>query len=323
MINTMRAITFNNSLEYTIRYPVPIRNKNEALIRVRLAGICNTDIEITKGYMGFKGVPGHEFTGIVEACDTDHLCGKRVVGEINIGCGTCNYCLNKLKNHCPDRKVLGILNKDGVFAEYVTLPVENLHVIPDDISDEEAIFVEPLAAAFEILRQTDIGKNDRVCVLGDGKLGLLVAQALSATECDLVVVGHHSEKLSLVGELGIKTGVSRFFRDRGFDIVVDCTGSRSGIEKALHMVKPRGKILLKTTVARKSAIDLSQVVINELSIIGSRCGPFADAIEAIRSKSIDLMPLISERFSIEDGLKAFQHASKKDVLKVILEICRN
>ncbi len=270
--------------------------------------------------MGFHGVLGHEFVGIVEKCDKKKLRGKRVVGEINIGCGICFYCKNQMHNHCPDRSVLGILNKDGVFAEYITLPLRNLHQIPDSVSDEEAVFVEPLAAAFEILQQVNIESSDKVCVLGDGKLGILIAQVLSTTNCNLFAVGNHREKLSILEELGIKTKLSLSLKEEKFDIVVDCTGSRSGIETALNIVKPRGKIIIKTTIAKRDQIDLNHVVINELVLIGSRCGPFPVAIKAIETKSVDLFPLISSSYSLGEGIKAFQYASRRDVLKVILKI---
>jgi threonine dehydrogenase-like Zn-dependent dehydrogenase len=315
----MRALVFNNELQYCTDYPVPQPGKNEALIRVTYAGICNTDIEIIKGYMGFKGVPGHEFVGIVEKSGKKNLMGQRVVGEINLGCEKCLYCRNQMQNHCPGRSVLGILNKDGVFAEYITLPVKNLHTIPDYISDEEAVFVEPLAAAYEIIDQVNISSSDKICVLGDGKLGILVAQVLAKTGSNLVAVGNHREKLSILDEMGIKTKPCSNFEESGFDIVVDCTGSRSGIKTALQIVKPRGKIVLKTTIAKRGQIDLNQIVINETSLIGSRCGPFPTAIRAIRSREIDLFPLISNVFTLEEGIKAFQYASQRNALKVILK----
>ena len=268
--------------------------------------------------MGFHGVPGHEFVGIVEQCDLKNMIGKRVVGEINLGCGVCSYCTNGMKNHCPGRSVLGILHKDGVFADYITLPVDNLHTIPNSISDDEAVFVEPLAAAFEIIEQVDIAPSDRVCVLGDGKLGLLVGQALSSTDCELLVVGHHSEKLSILDEQGIKTKLSKSFREKGYDVVVDCTGSRSGIETAMNIVRPKGKILLKTTVSKPAPFNVNRIVIDEVSVIGSRCGPFKPAIQAIKSKTVDLYSLISDTVPLNDGIKAFQYASRKGVLKVIL-----
>jgi threonine dehydrogenase-like Zn-dependent dehydrogenase len=316
----MRALFFDGKLEFLTDYPAPERKKDEALVRVTRAGICNTDLEITKGYMGFHGIPGHEFVGVVTECDKKRIIGKRVVGEINQGCGSCEYCRRRMQNHCPNRSVLGIVNKDGAFAEYLTLPVTNLHIVPDSVSDDEAVFAEPLAAAFEILEQVDIGPRNWVCVLGDGKLGLLVAQALSMTGCRLVLVGHHRENLSMMEEIGIQTRLSFSFDESGFDIVVDCTGSRSGIETAMNIARPGGKVVLKTTVARKSSLDLNHVVINELSLIGSRCGPFKPALDAIKSRSVDLYPLISDMFPIDEGEKAFQVASQKGVLKVILRI---
>ena len=316
----MRALVFDRELKYTTDYPIPQPASNEALIRITYAGICNTDIEITGGYMGFKGIPGHEFVGIVEKCGRKNLIGKRVAGEINTGCGHCLYCRNKMQNHCPSRSVLGILNRDGVFAEYTILPVKNLHMIPDSISNEEAVFVEPLAAAYEILEQIDISSSDKVCVLGDGKLGLLVAQVIETTGSNLVAAGKHPEKLSILDKAGIKTRLSSDFKEREFDIVIDCTGSPSGMETALRIVKPRGKIVLKTTIAKTSRIDLNQIVINEINLIGSRCGPFPAAIKAIGSGEIDLYPLISKVFSLKEGIKAFQYASKKNALKVILKV---
>ena len=316
----MRALIFNGNLEYKTDYPLPKPGKSEALIRVTHAGICNTDIEITKGYMGFNGILGHEFVGVVEECGKKYLVGKRVTGDINIGCGTCPFCRNRMQNHCPNRSVLGILKRDGVFAEYTTLPVKNIHRIPDSVSDEEAVFIEPLAAAFEILEQVNVLSSDRVCVLGDGKMGLLVGQVLSATGCDLTVVGKHREKLSILEEIDIKTGLVFNFKGKEFDVVVDCTGSQAGMERALGIVKPRGKIIIKTTVAKRGYLDLNRVVVNEISLIGSRCGPFSPAIDAIGSRKIDLYSLISDKFDLKDGLTAFQNAKRKDALKIILKM---
>ncbi|MBI5057342.1 MAG: alcohol dehydrogenase catalytic domain-containing protein [Nitrospirae bacterium] len=341
----MRALVFNNGLHYRKDHPVPKLEQGDALIRVKLAGICNTDLEITKGYMGFQGVLGHEFVGVVEKCDEKGFIGRRVTGEINIGCGTCPNCQNHMQNHCPNRSVLGILNKEGAFAEFLTLPAGNLHVIPDSISDEEAVFVEPLAAAFEILQQVKILPTDKVCVLGDGKLGLLAGQVLSTTGCNLVVAGRHREKLKILEAIGIRTilqspphpnplppgergpknsppltGGDEGEGENEFDYVVDCTGSSSGIDAALGIVKSRGKIILKTTVAERAAVNLNQIVIGEISVIGSRCGPFPPAIEAIHERKVKLSPLVSNTFSLKDGVKAFEYAARKGVLKVLLKI---
>jgi len=316
----MRAIVFDDRLEFRTDYPVPQRKENEALIRVTHSGICNTDLEITKGYMKFRGILGHEFVGVIEQCDQKNAIGNRVVGEINIGCGVCSFCRNNNSSHCSHRSVLGIKDKDGVFADYIILPLANLHTVPDHISDEEAVFTEPLAAAFEIFEQVNIKSSDRVCVLGDGKLGLLVSQALAASNCDLTVIGHYEEKLAILGKLGIKTSLSFSYEEHEFDIVVECTGSRSGIDTALNIVRPKGKIILKTTVAEKDSFNLNRIVINEISLIGSRCGPFKPAIQAIKSGAIDLLPLISKIYSLDDGLKALKYASEKGVIKVILKM---
>jgi threonine dehydrogenase-like Zn-dependent dehydrogenase len=330
----LKALVFDNKLEYITDYPTPDPGKDEALIRVTRAGICNTDIEIIKGYMNFHGIPGHEFAGVVEKCEDRNMIGKRVVGEINIGCNTCSYCKNNMQNHCPDRTILGILEKNGAFAEYITLPVSNLHLIPDSITDDEAVFVEPLAAAFEILRQVDLASTDRVCVLGDGKLGLLAGQVLASTGCDLVVAGKHKEKLSILEEMGIKTEIvstdvvgvihelplPKAADKNQFDIVIDCTGSSSGIKNALDIVRPGGKIVLKTTVAETVPLDINRFVIREISLIGSRCGPFLPAINAIENKTVHLSNLVSAKFSLEEGVKAFEFASRRGVLKVIVEL---
>jgi threonine dehydrogenase-like Zn-dependent dehydrogenase len=316
----MRALVFNKNLTYTDDYPAPVPVKGEALIRVTHAGICNTDLEITRGYMGFQGIPGHEFAGIVEKTDSKSLIGTRVVGEINISCGSCPECLKNLGNHCRKRSVLGILNKDGIFAEYATLPVNNLHKLPVEVSDEEAVFVEPLAAAFEILEQVSINASHKVCVLGDGKMGILVAQVLSTTGCNLLVSGHHREKLSILDEMDIKTVRKEQLPGARFDIVVDCTGSRTGIETALNIVRPGGTVVVKTTVAKKGHVDLNKVVVNEITLIGSRCGPFPAAIKAIKAGSVDLSPLISRTFPLDEGVRAFQYASDKNSLKVVIDI---
>ena len=314
----MRALVFEKNLNFRSDYPIPQPKHKEALIRIAQAGICNTDLEITKGYMDFQGVPGHEFVGIVEKCEEKSWEGKRVAGEINIGCGACPFCLKGMENHCPNRSVLGILKKDGAFSEYVTLPLRNLHLIPDSISNEEAVFVEPLAAAFEILQQVKLKEEDKVCVFGDGKLGLLVGQVLSLTGCDLTVIGRHQEKLSILDKRGIKTSLKKDVKD-SFDVVVDCAGSPSGLKDALKATIPNGKIVLKTTLAQRESIDFNNVIIDEISLIGSRCGPFAPAIKALQNKTVDVRPLINGSYPIEDGVAAFNKASQKGILKIILK----
>lgn len=316
----MKALVYKDKLELIRDHPRPQPESDEVLIRVTHAGICNTDLEIIKGYMGFSGVPGHEFVGRVEESNDRNLIDKRVVGEINLSCGTCSYCLKNMQNHCPVRSVLGIHNKDGVFAEYVTLPVKNIHTVPDSILDEEAVFIEPLAAAFEITEQVDIKQNDSVCVLGDGKLGLLIGQVMSLSGCNLTVVGKHDEKLSILGALGIDTSIVTKFDKKGFDIVIDSTGSPDGIQSSLDIVRPMGKVILKTTIADECRLNINSLVVNEITLVGSRCGPFDKAIEALDSKTINVSPLVSNIFSLDDGIEAFKYASKRDVMKVILKI---
>jgi len=316
----MRALVFNKELIYRDDYPKPEPMNGEALIRVTHAGICNTDLEIMKGYMNFTGIPGHEFVGVVESSVSEELNGRRVTGEINLACGDCHYCRNNMRNHCTERSVLGIYNKDGVFAEFITLPVSNLHFIPDSVSDQEAVFTEPLAAAYEILEQVNITSDDSVCIIGDGKLGLLVGQVLSLTGCRLILLGKHENKLTVIKSKGIRTGYAKNIKEREFDIVIDCSGSQTGTDTALNIVKPGGKIILKTTLAEKRSVDLNSVVIHELTLTGSRCGPFLPAIKAIEDGKVDVTCLVSGLFSLEDGVKAFNYASRKDVLKVIIKV---
>jgi threonine dehydrogenase-like Zn-dependent dehydrogenase len=318
----MKALVFKRGkLFLNKNYPRPHPGQNEALIRISVAGICNTDLEIKNGYMGFQGIPGHEFVGRVEKCRDKALEGKRVVGEINIGCGRCRYCKNHLQGHCRNRTVLGILKKDGAFAEYITLPVSNLHVFPHSVSDYEAVFVEPLAAAFEITKQLSIKPYNTVCVLGDGKMGLLVAQVLSMTGCKLVSVGKHEEKLSILKRRGIKTKILRSVsEDRKFDVVIDCTGSVKGIEIASTIVKPRGTIVMKTTTSQERKIDMNYIVINEVTLVGSRCGPFLPAIRALSSRAVDVFPLVKKVYQLEEGIEAFRLAEQKGILKVLLQV---
>ncbi|MEK7242032.1 MAG: alcohol dehydrogenase catalytic domain-containing protein, partial [Planctomycetota bacterium] len=255
----MRALFFQKKLKYRKDYPIPQRAGGEALIRVLQAGICNTDIEIVRGYMPFQGVLGHEFVGVVEGAEDKTWVGKRVVGEINCPCRECEYCRQGLGNHCPNRKVLGILGKDGAFADYVTLPVANLHELPTSISNLQAVFVEPIASAFRILEQVNIGPKDKVAVLGDGKLGLLVAQVMAGTGCELTAIGWHPEKLEILAKKKIKTRLVHEGPHQKFDLCVDCTGSPKGLELALDLVRPMGKIVLKSTFAGGERLNLSQL----------------------------------------------------------------
>lgn len=316
----MLALVFDGGLRLETGRARPHPAGGEALIRVRKAGICNTDIEIMRGYKGYSGVLGHEFVGdVVEAGERSWI-GQRVCGEINIGCGSCLLCLQGERSHCAERRVLGILAHDGAFAEYLTLPLANLHPVPPQVTDDEAVFVEPLAAAFEILEQVAIRCTDRVVVLGDGKLGNLCAQVLALTGSSLLVIGKYASKLRILQSLGIATATPEQPLPWPPDIVVEATGSTQGLERALDAVRPRGTVIMKSTVAGKSSLDLSPVAVDELRIVGSRCGPFSRAISALVHREVQVDPLISARMPLEEGVRALQCAQEPGVLKVMLDI---
>ncbi len=317
----MRALVFDERLTFRSDYPLPVPAEGEALVRVAFAGVCATDLEIMKGYMGFSGVPGHEFTGIVEEASDGALLGKRVTGSINIGCGACGYCSSGLENHCPDRKVLGILGKDGAFAEYLTLPEQNLSVLPAEIPLEEGVFAEPLAAAYEIIEQVGPGPGTRAAVLGDGRLGLLCALVLKEAGCGVTLLGRHEERLSEMEKKGIETRVGTQGLGREFGLTVECTGSAGGLGEAISITRPRGTVVLKTTVAERPCADeLNRIVIDEITLIGSRCGPFGPAVNALAEGRIDVRPFISARYPLEDGLRAVAEAARPGVLKVIIDM---
>ncbi|MHC4713923.1 MAG: MDR/zinc-dependent alcohol dehydrogenase-like family protein [Planctomycetota bacterium] len=314
----MKALVFENGeLSFRDDYPVPARSPGEALIRVSVAGLCNTDIEIIRGYMDFSGVPGHEFTGVVEEADNRDLIGKRIVGEINCPCGDCDLCREGLGRHCRSRTVLGIMGRDGAFAEYTTLPEANLHVIPDSMSDETGVFVEPAAAAFAILEQVEPAPTDRCLVMGDGKLGLLVAQVL-APGCHVKLLGRSVRKLSIAKQFGIPAEVAGKMTERDFDIVVDATGTRSGFDGALALVKPRGTLVLKTTLSGDIPIALWRIVVDEINLVGSRCGLFEPALEALKSGVLRVEPLISAKYALEDFREAFDKSKTHGIVKVLL-----
>ncbi len=313
----MQALVFDGKLRYDCACPVPRPAPGESLVRVLRAGICNTDLEIVKGYMGFQGILGHEFVGIAE---DGALKGERVVGEINAYCGDCPTCRRGDPTHCPNRTTLGIMNRDGAFAEFLTLPTHNLHRVPDDVSDRQAVMVEPLAAACEITDRLHIRPTDRVCVLGDGKLGLLVAQVLTLTGCGLTSVGHNIDKLTILRRRGIDTRLVPELDAGAFDYVIDCTGQASGFDLARRLVRPRGTIVLKSTFHGGQKTAFAPFVVDEISIVGSRCGPFAPALRLLEQKLIDVDPMISAEFPIARGVSAFEQAAAKGVLKVLLTL---
>jgi threonine dehydrogenase-like Zn-dependent dehydrogenase len=307
-----RELTFNSA------YRAPTAGSRSALIQVHLAGICSTDLQIFKGYMSFKGVPGHEFVGSVSD-GPGELIGKRVAGEINFACGQCAACRQDSSRHCPNRSVMGIVNADGAFAEWISVPLENLHVVPDHVSDEEAVFTEPLAAAFEILTQIQINPGDEVLVLGDGKLGNLCAQVLQLTGAKVTALGKHTDKLALIKKAGVRTIQLSDWQPRRFDVVVEATGSASGLELALSAVRPRGTLVLKSTIAGNHQVSLAPIVIHEINVIGSRCGPFPDALAALAAKQISVTPLIEKIYALNEGLAAVAHAARPGARKILLK----
>ncbi|MEB3229682.1 MAG: alcohol dehydrogenase catalytic domain-containing protein [Leptolyngbyaceae bacterium] len=306
-------------LELRSNLPIPEPQANEALVKVLSAGICNTDLELMRGYYPYAGVLGHEFVGVVKQ-GPENLQGQRVVGEINAACGHCHFCQTHQPTHCENRTVLGIVNRHGAFADYLALPVENLHPVPESVSTEVATFTEPVAAALEIQEQVKIGEGDRVLVIGDGKLGSLVAQTLALTGCELLAIGRHPEKLANLAAVGIQTGLADQVRDRTFDLAVDCTGNPSGFDLARRSLRPRGTLVLKSTYAGNLSIDASALVVDEITVIGSRCGPFAKALEVLAQGKVNVKPLIQAHYPLEQGLAAFEHASQKGVLKVLLDM---
>ena len=319
----MKAVVFDEELKLVDNYEKPVPKEGEALVRVTLAGICNTDYEITKGYMGYCGVLGHEAVGIVEEVnDVDKsLVGKRVVPEISYGCKEpdCPWCAQNLYRHCPNRHTLGIFHKDGVFAQYFTMPVEVLFEVPENVPDEQAVFVEPLAAALEILEQHHIKPFEKVVILGDGKLGLITALALNALNIDVTLVGKHQNKLDIAKAQGCKTAlINEFPVEKKYDVVVEATGSISGFETALALTRPRGVLVLKSTVAASKEFNLAPVVIDEITVLGSRCGQFPAALRLLKSGRVDFSPLISAVYPADKAIEAFEKNKEKDTLKVIL-----
>jgi alcohol dehydrogenase len=299
--------------------PMPERPPGFALIRLLEAGICNTDLELQRGYYGFSGVPGHEFVGEVVDADTKDLVGKRVVGEINLACGGCSWCARGLGRHCPTRTVLGIVRHPGAFREFLTLPESNLHMVPDSIPTEIAVFTEPLAAACEILDQVQIPCGSAVAVLGDGKLGLLVAQVLQANGLRAHQFGRHADKLKISAKAGVTTEIrGEHLPEAAYRWVVDATGSQAGLHAAIRMVEPRGTIILKSTVHGEIPLDTAPVIVNEITLVGSRCGRFEPALELLPLGAVDVTSMISERMRLAEARAAFDRAAQKGVMKVLL-----
>jgi threonine dehydrogenase-like Zn-dependent dehydrogenase len=301
--------------------PRPEPAAGEARVRVLVAGICNTDLELVRGYYPFTGIPGHEFVGRVEAAvGAEEWVGRRVVGEINVSCDGCAACLAGRRTHCERRTVLGIRGRDGAFAECLTLPLANLHEVPAGIPDETAVFAEPLAAALEIQEQVAIGPRDRVVVVGDGKLGNLVAQTLALSGCALTVIGRHAFKLALLAARGIGTGLADDIPRAQADVVVECTGNPEGLDLARVAVRPRGTIVLKSTYRRSASVDISRIVVDEITLVGSRCGPFAPALTLLAEGRVGVRPLVHARFPLHEAVAAFAEAARPGVMKVLVEV---
>ena len=321
----MKAVVFDNELKLDNNYAKPIPKEGEALIRVTLAGICNTDYEITKGYMGYVGILGHEFVGVVEEVNgaDKSWVGKRVVAEISWGCDdpNCEWCAKKNYRHCPNRHTIGIWKKDGCMAEYLTVPTNILFEVPQNVTDEQAVFVEPLTAACEILEQLHIEPTSKVLVLGDGKLGLTTALTLNAHNLDVLLVGKHQNKLDIAKAQGVKTQLlNEFTPEKKYDVVVEATGSASGFETSMSLTKPRGVLVLKSTVATGKELNLAPIVIDEITVLGSRCGQFGPALRLLEKNRIDFSPFISKTYSIDDALEAFEANKSKETLKILIKI---
>ena len=314
----MRALWLEDRQLSVRDIPEPEPAPGEALVRVLMAGVCNTDIELTRGYYPYAGVPGHEFVGVVEQ-GPDSLAGRRVTGEINATCGSCATCRAGRPTHCENRTVLGIVNRNGAFAERLVLPAANLHLVPDDLENERAVFTEPLAAALEIQQQIEITPSDRVLVVGDGKLGQFIARTLALTRCAVTVAGRHAQKLSLLERLGIATIDSEETAARSFDIAVECSGSADGFALARKALRPRGTLVMKSTYAGELTVNASSLVVDEITMVGSRCGPFPPALRLLAERAIDPTDMIHARYPLHEAIAAFEHAQRPGVLKVLVE----
>lgn len=312
---TMRAVMLDRGEVRVEDAPFPAPAPGHSLIKVRLAGICNTDLELQRGYYGFSGVPGHEFVGEVVQSDDVRLLGKRVAGEINLTCGHCSYCSRGEERHCSRRTVLGIIGHPGAFAQFLSLPHKNLHVLPDSITDREAVFVEPLAAALHAGEQARLTEGEPVAVLGDGKLGLLVAQAAKAMGAEVSLYGKHDRKRRLASAWGINVDASS---SETYAVVIDCTGSPEGLNTAIRMTRPLGIVIMKSTVERAVTLDMAPAIVNEISLLGSRCGPFEPAIRLLAEKKVGVAEMIDEEYPLEQAADAFAHAATKGSLKILL-----
>ncbi|MCB8944193.1 MAG: alcohol dehydrogenase catalytic domain-containing protein [Ardenticatenaceae bacterium] len=310
----------NGRLTYQQNYPQPQPQANEALIRVALAGICATDLELVKGYTGgFAGVLGHEFVGVVVQAEDEMWIGRRVVGSINLGCNQCPTCRQGLPEHCPRRAAMGIHRRDGAFADYVALPLANLHLVPEEVADETAVFTEPLAAALRIREQVKVRPGMKTAVVGPGRLGLLIAQVLALAGGDVTVIGRQAASLELPAQWGLATGFAADFEENSFDFVVEATGNEAGLATSLGLIRPLGTLILKSTFHGAVNLDLTKLVVSEINVIGSRCGPFAPALRLLARRQIQVEALVDGQYPLHDGLAAFAHAAQPSVRKILLQ----
>jgi len=314
----MRVLLLDSAGPRLAELPIPEPAKGEALLRITCAGICSTDLELIRGYAGFSGILGHEFTAVVEAAADTSWLGKRVVGSINLGCRRCGECLAHGPEHCPHRSVLGIVGKDGIFAEYATLPLANLLEIPPTVSDEEAVFTEPLAAALRILDQLPVPTASRIAVVGPGRLGSLIAQVLALSGAAPKVLGRRAESLTLAASWGLATGLLAEAESDSYDLVVEATGNDAGLAEALRLVRPKGTLVMKSTYDGRASVDLTKVVVGEVQIRGSRCGPFAPALRLLERRAIDVASLVEGDYPLSQALEGLAHAGRPGVRKILL-----
>ena len=315
----MKALYFDGSLALT-EVPQPELKPGEVLIQVHLAGICSTDLEVLKGFHHFRGVMGHEFVGQVAGPADSPWLGRRVVGEISVGCGRCDLCRQGLAPHCHERQVLGLMHRNGVFAPYLSLPEANLHPVPPDLPDDAAVFTELLAAAVAVLEAAPLAAVSRVLVIGDGPLGLLISWILALTGVQVHLVGHYPDHLALAQPYGVITFFERDLKDRDYEVVVEASGAPAGLDLALNRVRPRGAVVLKSTYAGRYGLDLGALVVPEVSLIGCRCGSFPKALRLLAQRWIDPLPLIAHRFPLSMGLQAIAQAQQPGTLKVLLDM---
>lgn len=309
----------NQSISIRHNIPEPNLAKDEAKVQVDLVGICNTDLELVRGYYPFTGIPGHEFVGRIAECTEPSRIGQRVVGEINAACGVCSFCQRGMPRHCSARTVLGIVGRWGAFGEYLTLPLQNLLEVPDEIPTEAAVFTEPVAAACEIIEQLNPEPGLRTLVVGDGKLGLLIAQVLQHHGLKVHVLGRNQRKAAIAQQLGLAWGTHDTYGSQTFPLVIECTGNQDGFSIAQSLIEPQGTLVLKSTYADKLQIDMAPIVVNEITLVGSRCGPFPMALDLLKEKAVDVAPMIEGTYNLDDGVEAFEKAAQPGILKVLVQ----